>query len=671
MLSKKCNLIIIALLCLTSIAFATDTVKAKRARAAKQATAYDVSVPKPTLAGIRYGGHERHVIDFWRAESNSPTPLVFVIHGGGWYGGSKERVQRFADVQQLLDAGISVAAINYRLMRHVGDVTPPVKVPLHDAARALQFVRSKAGEWNIDKKRIGAAGGSAGACSSLWLAYHDDLADPESKDPVARESSRLWCVAVKGPQTTLDPKQMKEWTPNSKYGGHAFGKKNFAQFLSERESILEWIAEYSPYALVSSDDPSVYTLFNNPPAIGKVQKDPTHTANFGVKLKERCGAVGIGCEVVYPGAANIKHKTPTDYLIASLKGSDGASTKKKPAPIDAETVKKWSAPYRNWHYYPDHVIAPKPNIKGYENVIKTDVPTVFQVPGDKKWYMTFIGFDGKGYQSFIAESDDLVNWSNMRLAMGYGPKDSFDYGGVVLGAYLYEDYDIKAMRTLKKKDGKFFSLYGAYPRQGGYELLPGYEGVASSVDGIAWERAKDEPILSVHQKDCREWEKSCIYQPWLVEHKGKYYNFYNAAGGHIEQMGLALSDDILNWKRYGRNPVIPNGPKGSYNEKFSSDGKVFWDGDHWVNFFFGVGKGGAHVMAAYSLNLYHWTVDPEPLYKCGGNPSGLDKQYAHKISLVWNRANETFYMYYNAVGNKGRGIGLITSKPLTNGKSDF
>jgi len=70
-------------------------------------------------------------------------------------------------------------------------------------------------------------------------------------------------------------------------------------------------------------------------------------------------------------------------------------------------------------------------------------------------------------------------------------------------------------------------------------------------------------------------------------------------------------------------------------------------------------------MAAYSLDLYHWVVDPEPLYKAGGNPSGLDQRYAHKISLIWNPVNKTYYMFYNAVGNKGRGIGLITSRPLT------
>jgi len=46
------------------------------------------------------------------------------------------------------------------------------------------------------------------------------------------------------------------------------------------------------------------------------------------------------------------------------------------------------------------------------------------------------------------------------------------------------------------------------------------------------------------------------------------------------------------------------------------------------------------------------------------NPGGLDGKYAHKRSLVWNPANETFYLFYCAVGDQGRGIGLITSKPL-------
>lgn len=305
------------------------TPKAAASRAARTAAAadsaeppsYDSSVPAPTQANVSYGPHPRNVLDFWQAPSDKPTPLVFVIHGGGWQNGEKERVQRFADVATLLKAGISVAAINYRLIKHAEaeGITPPVNAPLHDAARALQFVRSKATQWNIDSQRIGAAGGSAGACSSLWLAFHDDLADPDNSDPVLRQSTRLWCAAVTGAQTTLDPQQMKDWTPNSRYGGHAFGVANFADFLAQRQQLLPWIAEYSPYALVSPDDPPVFLSYSTPPALGQEQRDPTHTSNFGVKLQERCLAQGVGCDLFYPDSPSTAHANPTDYLIATLK----------------------------------------------------------------------------------------------------------------------------------------------------------------------------------------------------------------------------------------------------------------------------------------------------------------------------------------------------------------
>jgi acetyl esterase/lipase len=307
------RLIVLTVVFFISLVIATSTTLAK------SLDTYHSSIPKPTEAGVKYGEHKRQVLDFWKAPSSKPTPLVFVIHAGGWTSGQKEMLDRYVDTPALIKAGISVVAINYRLVSDAKNVTPPVKTPLHDAARALQFVRSKAKEWNIDKSRIGAAGGSAGACTSLWLAFHDDLADPKSKDAIARESTRLSCIAVKGAQTTLDPKQMKEWTPNSTYGGHAFGKKNFAQFLADRESILPWIAEYSPYALVSADDPPVYLLYFSAPSIGKKQKDPTHTTNFGVKLQERCKQFGVKCVIVYPGVTGIKHKNPTDYLIETLK----------------------------------------------------------------------------------------------------------------------------------------------------------------------------------------------------------------------------------------------------------------------------------------------------------------------------------------------------------------
>ncbi len=337
--------------------------------------------------------------------------------------------------------------------------------------------------------------------------------------------------------------------------------------------------------------------------------------------------------------------------------------------IDRATLNAWAAPFRNWHYWPKHVIPANPQIEGFPDLDGTDVPTVYQLPGDSRWYMSFIGFNGRGYQSFVAVSEDMIHWKHLGLAMGFGPVGEFDHGGTVIGAYLYESYDLKAPRTLKKYQGKYWTLYGCYPKQGGYEIRPGYEGVAASDDGLRWRRAKPTYILSVHDRDCGSWEKDCIYQPWLLEHQGKFYNFYNAAQGRYEQTGVAFSENLLDWARYSGNPIVRNRP-GGYDEVFCSDPKVFRDGDHWVMFYFGVGRGGAHIMVAFSRDLLHWTAHPEPLYKAGGNPSGLDKQYAHKISLVYRPQNDTFYMFYNAVPGTGgmtggRGIGLITSRPLT------
>ncbi len=282
----------------------------------------------PTVANVPYGTHERQVLDFYKADSSKPTPLLFFIHGGGWVAGDKAGV---GELEACLKAGISVVSINYRYswQAQLAGVMPPVQWPLEDAARALQFVRSRALEWNIDKQRIGASGGSAGACSSLYLAFHDDMADPKSSDPISHESTRLWCAAVSGAQTSLDPKQLKEWTPNSRYGGHAFGfmdpnerktrDTRFAEFLEKRESVLKWIKMYSPYELVSKDDPPVYLFYTNTPAIGQEQKDPTHTANYGVKLQEHCREIGDECELVYPGAPEVKHKSIAEFLIETLK----------------------------------------------------------------------------------------------------------------------------------------------------------------------------------------------------------------------------------------------------------------------------------------------------------------------------------------------------------------
>jgi acetyl esterase/lipase len=288
---------------------------------------------KSPLINVPYGDHELQVLDFYKAESKKPTPLLISFHGGGWVNGDKKG----AKTKPYLNAGISVASINYRFtwQAQLAGIKPPVKAPMEDAARALQFLRSKAKEWNIDKQRIAATGRSAGGCTSLWLAFHDEMADPGSKDPVARESTRLWTAAVVKAQTSLDPKELKEWTPNSRYGGHAFGfmdpnnlnsrDSQFAEFLKHREELLPWINEYSPYAQVTADDPPVYLLYFYRPGIGKPQQDPTHTSNYGVKLQEKCKKLGVAIELLYPGSPAVKHQSEESYLIESLKAPSAKS----------------------------------------------------------------------------------------------------------------------------------------------------------------------------------------------------------------------------------------------------------------------------------------------------------------------------------------------------------
>lgn len=314
------RLAVLGVALLLSVFSAAGVAQQKKEQKKKAAPA---PLPPPTVGKLAYGTHERQVLDFWQARSDRPTPLVFYIHGGGWRGGDKSSVGAAA-LKQYLGAGISVAAINYRYVQQAADmkVEPPVRAPLHDAARALQLVRSKAGEWNLDKKRVGATGGSAGGCSSLWLAFHDDLADPRSDDPVARESTRLHCAAVVGAQTSLDPKELREWMPNYGYGGHAFGFASFQEFYEGRDKVRKWLREYSPIEHVTKDDPPIFLEYPSqkvPPVVGEKQADPTHSAVLGLKLAEKLEAAGVEHVLAYPGRTHPQYKNSVAYLIDRLK----------------------------------------------------------------------------------------------------------------------------------------------------------------------------------------------------------------------------------------------------------------------------------------------------------------------------------------------------------------
>lgn len=249
----------------------------------------------PTLADVKYGPHERNVLDFWKAPSDKPTPLIVHIHGGGFVGGNKRGFSP-ALLRDALSSGISVASIHYRFVGR--GVTFPA--PQQDGARAIQFLRSKSKEWNIDPKRVGAFGGSAGAGISLWVGFHDEMADPKSSDPVLRESTRIQVIGSLGGQTTYDPIEIKRliggraWEHPSMF--LVYGITTPEEALNPTPERKKLYDEVSAVKHVSKGDPPVFMIYNEPdgelPADARPGQGIHHPA-FARHLTSKLDAVGI------------------------------------------------------------------------------------------------------------------------------------------------------------------------------------------------------------------------------------------------------------------------------------------------------------------------------------------------------------------------------------------
>lgn len=271
----------------------------------------------PTHVNVSYGPHKANVLDLWIAEGEGPRPLLVYIHGGGWIGGTKKRTA--AQVRPFLDKGISYAAVEYRLTG-----VAPLPVPVHDAARAIQFIRTKAKEWNIKSDRIALTGGSAGACTSMWILCHDDLADPDAQDPVLRESTRVTAAAVAGGQTSIDPKVIEPWLgPNVlKHNmiNRAVGEPTITDALKNYEKHRALYVEFSPYNHVSKDDPPLLMTYgNNMKLPSQSAGHGIHHPVYGVKMKEKADRVGQECHLLIKGVSKSKkYQSPNDFLFDKL-----------------------------------------------------------------------------------------------------------------------------------------------------------------------------------------------------------------------------------------------------------------------------------------------------------------------------------------------------------------
>jgi len=118
-------------------------------------------------------------------DADKATGAAMVICPGGGYGGLADHEGK-AYALWLRDQGIAGFVLRYRL----GSAGYRHPVMLQDVSRALRLVRSKAGEWKLDPKRIGVIGSSAGGHLASTLLTHFDAGNPDASDPIDRQSSR-------------------------------------------------------------------------------------------------------------------------------------------------------------------------------------------------------------------------------------------------------------------------------------------------------------------------------------------------------------------------------------------------------------------------------------------------------------------------------------------------
>lgn len=290
-----------------------------------------------------------------------------------------------------------------------------------------------------------------------------------------------------------------------------------------------------------------------------------------------------------------------------------------------------------------------------------DSPTIFR-EGDK-WLMTYIVFDGQGYETWLAESDNLLDWQTKGKLLSF-TENTWD-ANQKAGYMALVDMEWGGGYTVKKFNNKYWMSYLGGATEG-YEKGVLGVGLANnpSVDKAEeWDRLP-KPVLLPNDKDARFFENNKIYKSSVIYDERKltghpFIMYYNAKGdtANYESIAMAVSDDMVNWKRFGAGPLITRG-KG-----ICGDAQIAKIGDVYVMFYFGAfWKPGAFERFACSYDLVNWTdwhgddlIAPSENY---------DSEYAHKPWVV--KWNGVVYHFYNAVGSEGRVIALATSVNLKN-----
>ena len=288
-----------------------------------------------------------------------------------------------------------------------------------------------------------------------------------------------------------------------------------------------------------------------------------------------------------------------------------------------------------------------------------DSPGIFRKDG--KWFMSFISQTQKlGYETFLAQSDDLLKWEFLGPLMTFR-EEGWDAWQAAAYPALVDTHWGGSCAMLPFQNKYWYTYLGGH--QKGYETDPLSMGVAWTDDPTKpgeLVRYEQNPIMTPSDPDARWFEKRTLYKSnviWDLERTlGKQFvMYYNGKTAGVERIGMAVSDDMLHWERFGEDPVIDN------QRGISGDPQVVKIGDLWVMFYFGAfWKPKAFDTFAVSRDLVHWTKWTGPDLIAPTEP--WDATYAHKPWML--KHDGIVYHFYCAVGDRGRTIALATSKKL-------
>ncbi|WP_420112300.1 hypothetical protein [Pseudactinotalea sp.] len=267
-----------------------------------------------------------------------------------------------------------------------------------------------------------------------------------------------------------------------------------------------------------------------------------------------------------------------------------------------------------------------------------DCPSVFHHEG--RLGMTFVGWDGIGYQSGLTWFDGQ-SWSEPELIFPRVPDSPHRRYNAALTS-IAREVDLRGSGELVAVDGWYYGTYHAYPGAG-YESGPGVIGIVRSRDLRDWE----EHGALLLPEDGAAWERGGLYKSWLMYHEGQFWLFYNAKDererGWQEQTGLARSTDLQSWERVSDEPLVRNGETGAIDDRFASDPCVLRDGDLWVMYYFGLcSDGRARETFATSTDLLTWERSEQVLIDVGPEGS-IDSAYAHKPAVITHQGRLEHY----------------------------